>query len=128
MTFSAHLTQTQKYVNVKSAVKGGRSNKDDISKARLLEAFFNLKPESILLVATIQIEFLDTMHLRLSDANVMPIAWIPDIYVNPSNNGNLQSSKYKDINNAVMRTNSEFLQLLRQEIAIAFGKRQSKSG
>ena len=114
------------YVNIKSAVKGGRKNKDDLSKARLLEQFFQKDSSRVLLVATIQIEFLDTMALRLDKATVIPITWVPDIYVNPSNNGNLQSSKYKSLATATRRTGAEFLELLQQEIAVADAKRASK--
>ncbi len=114
------------YVNVKSSVKGGRSNKDDISKARLLELLYTNQPECMLFIATIELQFLDTMALRLCNAHVVPVSWLPDIYVNPSNNGNLQSAKYKDILSAQRRTNSEFLDLLRKEIDAAEGKRRAK--
>ena len=114
------------YVNVKSSVKGGRTNKDDISKARLLERLYTNEPDCILFIATIELQFLDTMALRLCEAHVVPVSWLPDIYVNPSNNGNLQSSKYKDIRSALPRTNSEFLDLLRKEIDAAEQKRLVK--
>lgn len=49
------------------------------------------------------------MTIEIVRAVVFPIAWIKDIYVNPSNNGNLQSAYYKDLNDAIYRTNEEFL-------------------
>ena len=49
------------------------------------------------------------MSIEITKAIVFPIAWIPDIYVNPSNNGNLQSAYYKDLGDAVKKTNSQFI-------------------
>ena len=66
------------------------------------------------------------MTITLTDCHVMPIMWLPDIYVNPSNNGNLQSSKYKDVNEATIRTNTEFFDELSSAIEIAQGKRRKK--
>ena len=57
---------------------------------------------------------------------MFPTSWIPDIYVNPSNNGNLQSSKYKDIANAVRRTPEKFLEELKKANEIAIAKKNSK--
>jgi hypothetical protein len=51
---------------------------------------------------------------------------LPDIYVNPSNNGNLQSSKYKDFSSAVPRSQAEFMALLRTEWSNAMTKRNSR--
>lgn len=114
------------YVNVKSAVRGGRTNKDDISKARSLEQFFSADPARILLVATVEIEFLTPMAIRLLGCSVVPVMWLPDIYVNPSNNGNLQSSQYKNLAAAQHRTGAQFLTLLREAIATADEKRRSR--
>jgi hypothetical protein len=78
-------------------------------------------------VATIEIVFsTDPMRLDFTDCYVVPISWLPDVYVNPSNNGNLQSSKYKDIENAIPRTRSEFLSVLSAEIDVAAEKRRRK--
>jgi hypothetical protein len=115
------------YVNIKSAVKGGRTNKDDISKAEKLKDFFIEFPSSVLLIATIVIEFLENpTAVRLSDCAVVPITWLPDIYVNPSNNGNLQSSKYKELDSAIRRTNSEFVRELTEQMRIARQKKLDK--
>ncbi len=114
------------YVNVKSAVRGGRTNKDDISKARSLEQFFSGDPSRIFLVATVKIEFLNPMAIRLLGCYVVPIMWLPDIYVNPSNNGNLQSSQYKSLDTAQRRTGAQFLGLLREAIAMADEKRRRR--
>jgi len=73
------------------------------------------------------IEFTDTMAVRLQSSSVIPVSWIPDIYVNPSNNGNLQSSKYKDIDLAIRRTNQEFLIEFLKAYDIALEKRRRKN-
>ena len=114
------------YTNVKSSIVNRKRSKDDISKARLLEQFFSEDPDRTILIATVEIDFLDSMALRLQKCSVVPVAWLPDIYVNPSNNGNLQSSYYKDIDSAVRRTGKEFLKVLRKEIAVADAKRAKK--
>ena len=80
------------YVNIKSSVKGGRTNKDDISKAVGLIDFYNSEPNANLYVATFVISFKPNMTIGLEKCIVFPTAWIPDVYVNPSNNGNLYIS------------------------------------
>ncbi|KHD05206.2 hypothetical protein PN36_20285 [Candidatus Thiomargarita nelsonii] len=67
------------------------------------------------------------MAVRLQSSSVIPVSWIPDIYVNPSNNGNLQSSKYKDIDLAIRRTNQEFLIEFLKAYDIALEKRRRKN-
>jgi hypothetical protein len=115
------------YVNIKSAVQGGRVNKDDISKADKLVAFFENTHEVTLFIATIEIRFLvDPIRLALTNCYVVPVAWLPDVYVNPSNNGNLQSSKYKDLASASRRRRSEFVAILRHQLEVARGKRVKK--
>jgi hypothetical protein len=114
------------YINIKSAVKGGRINKDDLSKAKSLIQFFDDDISRQLFIATFVIDFTNRMTIKLDKIYVLPITWIPDIYVNPSNNGNLQSSKYKDIETAVKRTNVEFLNELKQEIQVAENKKLNK--
>lgn len=115
------------YVNIKSAVVGGRTNKDDISKAERLKGFFDENIERKLFVATFFIEFHSDMSVTITNVKVMPVMWLPDIYVNPSNNGNLQSSKYKDISLAVKRTNQEFYDALIEEMAVAREKKAAKA-
>jgi hypothetical protein len=116
------------YTNIKSAVLGGRTNKDDISKANGLQNFFQQDVDRQLFISTFVIRFDDEMTISLTDCHVMPIMWLPDIYVNPSNNGNLQSSKYKDVKDAVRRTNDEFFSELSSAVDIAQGKRRKKQG
>lgn len=111
------------FLNVKSAVEGGRTNKDDISKAEGLQAFYTEDINRQLFIATFVIRFDDDMHIALTNCHVLPIAWLPDIYVNPSNNGNLQSSKYKDLDAATRRSNREFFTLLLEEMKVAAAKR-----
>jgi len=55
-----------------------------------------------------------------------PIGWIPDIYINPSNNGNLQSTHYRYIDRAEKRTNEEFFELLLEEKQNALSKKKQK--
>lgn len=114
------------YVNIKSSVKGGRKNKDDISKAINIQSFYDENPDVNLYIATFVIEFNDNMTVQISDCIVYPITWIPDIYINPSNNGNLQSSEYKNLEKAIKRTNSEFLIEFNKEFEIAKEKRRKK--
>ncbi|HHC6501550.1 TPA: hypothetical protein ACN36G_004032 [Vibrio parahaemolyticus] len=114
------------YVNIKSAVIGARSNKDDISKATRLIEFFDEDKDRNLFVASFLIKFNDDMSVTVEKAIVMPTMWLPDIYVNPSNNGNLQSSKYKYLDQAVRRSNEEFIQALKDEIEVARIKKTLK--
>lgn len=118
--------KTESYVNIKSSVKDGRTNKDDISKAEGLIDFYHENPDANLYIATFEIEFQEDMTIGLKKCIVFPIAWIPDIYINPSNNGNLQSSKYKNLESAVKRTPSEFLECIEAENKIAREKRAKK--
>jgi hypothetical protein len=123
--FSFRFEDSKKiYVNIKSAVRGTRVNKDDISKADKLIDFFRSTPDLTLFIATIEIQFLsDPLRIQLTNCYVVPTAWLPDVYVNPSNNGNLQSSKYKDLGSAVRRGRIEFLDLLEEQLAVARQKR-----
>ena len=114
------------YINIKSAVKGGRTNKDDISKAVGLIDFLSDHPDDLIFIVTIELDFSPEMEVILSNSYVMPTGWLPDLYVNPSNNGNLQSSKYKDISIAIKRDNAEFLRDLSQAKEIADEKRRKK--
>lgn len=116
----------ESYVNIKSSVLGGKVNKDDISKAEGLINFYNENPTANLYIATFVISFKANMTIGLEQCIVFPTAWIPDIYVNPSNNGNLQSSMYKKMSTAVKRTPAEFLSLLIQENEVANQKKKNK--
>lgn len=117
----------ESYVNIKSSVIGGRTNKDDISKAIGLIAFYRQNPNANLYVATFVIKFNPNMTIGLERCIVFPTAWIPDIYVNPSNNGNLQSSLYKNLDKAIKRTPQEFLQKLIEANNLAIEKKKHKN-
>lgn len=119
--------QSPFYVNIKSAVIGARTNKDDISKSAKLVEFFDRNPERKLFIASFLIRFNDDMSVTVTEAIVMPTTWLPDIYVNPSNNGNLQSSKYKSLDKAIKRDNSEFIKELKAEIEVARIKKENKA-
>ena len=114
------------YINIKSAVKGGRTNKDDISKAVGLIDFLSKHPSDLIFIVTIELDFSHDMKVLLSNSYVMPTGWLPDLYVNPSNNGNLQSSKYKDLSLAVRRDNKKFLEDLIEAKNIADDKKRRK--
>ncbi|HTR84298.1 MAG TPA: hypothetical protein VMI56_07445 [Reyranella sp.] len=115
------------YVNIKSAIEGRSPSKDDISKADKLVAFFKETKDLTLFVATIEIRFLaDPLGIEIVNCYVVPTAWLPDVYVNPSNNANLQSSKYKDVAAAVRRGRAEFVTLLEEQLEIARQKRSKK--
>ena len=114
------------YVNIKTSVKGGRRNKDDISKAAGLLDFYTRNPTANLYTASFIIDFKDDLTVLIEECIVFPVSWIPDIYVNPSNNANLQSSWYKDLDKAEHRTNEEFLIEFKKEIEVARKKRLAK--
>ena len=116
------------YVNIKSSVLNGKVNKDDISKALQLKVFFEENPKSNLFVATFIIDFKDNMTIDIVDCVVFPIFWIPDVYVNPSNNGNLQSANCKFINKAIKRTKKEFYDEFIKALMVAIEKKTKKNG
>lgn len=120
--------ETPIYINIKSAVLGGRKNKDDISKGIGLRDFYADDINKTFFVGTFFIKFNDDMTIEIDHATVFPIAWIKDIYVNPSNNGNLQSAYYKDINDAVKRSNAEFHELFINALTFAQSKKDANSG
>lgn len=115
------------YINIKSAVIDGKRQKDDISKAEGLKNFYDEDINRQFFVATFFIQFNEDMSIEITKAIVFPVAWIPDIYVNPSNNGNLQSAYYKDLGDAVKRTNKQFIKLLHDAIKIAEKKKRNKN-
>lgn len=126
--FSAVYEGDQKpvYVNIKSAVSGGKVQKDDISKGDGLMNFYGEDATKDFFVATFFIKFHDDMTIEIEKCLVFPIAWIPDVYVNPSNNGNLQSSKYKNLDEAVKRTPEEFFEVFKTAMDAAKKKKQDK--
>jgi hypothetical protein len=118
--------ENQAYVNIKSAVSGGKTQKDDISKGLGLQEFYKDDINKIFFVGTFFVKFNDDMTIEIEKSTVFPIAWIPDVYINPSNNGNLQSSKYKNLDDAVKRTNVEFYEIFKKEMESAQKKRHKR--
>lgn len=114
------------YVNIKSAVFGGKTQKDDISKGVGLRNFYETDINRDFFVATFFINFNEDMTIGIVKCTVFPIAWIPDIYVNPSNNGNLQSSKYKNLDDAIKRTSQDFFREFKIAMAVAEQKKHKK--
>lgn len=113
------------YVNIKSAVYGGKRNKDDISKADGLINFFK-RTNAELYIATFVLRFNDNMTISIVKCIVCPISWIPDVYINPSNNGNLQSADYKYMEKFVERDREDFVRLFNIEYERAMNKRRKK--
>lgn len=116
------------YVNIKTSVNAGKSQKDDISKGDGLKVFYEDDENKTFFVGTFFIDFNDDMTIEIDRAVIFPIAWIKDIYVNPSNNGNLQSKYYKDIKDAVRRSDAEFYQLFVDALTFSKSKKNAKSG
>lgn len=114
------------YVNIKSAVSGGKTQKDDISKGVGLQQFYETDVDRDFFVATFFIKFNDDMSIEIEKCTAFPIAWIPDVYINPSNNGNLQSSKYKNLADAEKRTTADFYEVFKTAMTIAKQKKQNK--
>lgn len=108
------------YINIKSSVKDGKPNSDDISKAKKLKEFYIENPNANLYIATFEIVFNDDMSITLDSAALIPTHWVKNVYVNPSN-GNLQSPKTKSFSECVERTHSEFLTLLTEQISSKLG-------
>lgn len=116
----------QVFVNIKSAVSGGKIQKDDISKGEGLRLFYEEDVNRHFFVATFFIKFNKDMSIEVEKCVVFPIAWIPDVYINPSNNGNLQSSKYKNLEEAIKRTNADFYEVFKIAMAVALKKKDKK--
>lgn len=114
------------YVNVKSAVSLGKTQKDDISKGQGLRDFYQIDTDGEFFVATFFVKFNSDMTIEIEKCVAFPIAWIPDVYINPSNNGNLQSSRYKNLDYATKRTIAEFLAIFETEMENAVKKRHIK--
>ena len=119
-------TGSVSYVNIKSAVKSSTGSKDDISKADKLYDFYKQHRDANLYIATFVIEFKEDMTILIDKCIVFPVSWIPDVYVNPSNNGNLQSAHYKKVEEAVKRTNDEFMDALFSALEVATKKKKKK--
>lgn len=114
------------YVNIKSAVFGGKTQKDDISKGVGLQNFYEADINRDFFVATFFIKFNEDMTIEIVKSTAFPIAWIPDVYINPSNNGNLQSSKYKNLDDAIKRTSKEFFEEFKKAMEVAAKKKHKK--
>jgi hypothetical protein len=115
------------FVNIKSSTLGAKASKDDLSKADKLLSFLQEDSSRIFFIATFSIQFNNDMTISLPACHVFPLNWLPDIYVNPSNNGNLQSSKYKNLDEGEVRTTAQFITELEKAIKSANGKRKKKN-
>ena len=125
--FDGELNQA--YVNIKSAVLGGPSRKDDISKfdklLKFYESFPGVKPDFF--IGTFYITFHDDMSFEIIKCVAFPIAWIQesDIGINTSNNGNVQLKKYKNIEDAEKKTPEEFYEILKKKVVEALSKKEA---
>lgn len=115
------------YLNFKAAVAGKQTMKGDISKAESIVKFFNADVNRQLFIVTFGIVFHASMAIEIKTCLVTPITWLPDIYVNPSNNGNLQCRQPATLAGATKRTNSLFLTTLKSAMKIAATKRKKKN-
>jgi hypothetical protein len=115
------------YLNFKAAVAGKQTKKGDISKAESIVKFFDADVNKQLFIVTFGIVFHASMAIEIKTCLVTPITWLPDIYVNPSNNGNLQCSQPATLNDATRRGNRDFLATLKSAMKTADEKRQSKN-
>ncbi len=112
------------YLNLKTAVAGKETKKGDISKAEKIVEFFIHDPTALFFIVTFGINFQKDMKITIEKCLVTPIAWLPDIYVNPSNNANLQSRQPNDLKDATQRTNAIFIEELQLEMEKADRKRK----
>lgn len=120
--------QTEVHINIKSAVSGRKSSKDDLSKAQSVIDFVRSSDCALLFIATFVISFHKNMTITIEEVIVYPINYLDDIYVNPSNNGNLQSSSLKDVNTFIKRNNQTFSDILEAELGFASRKKVAKKG
>ena len=89
------------------------SGRNDISKAPALVTFYSTNGDVILLDVVIRIKFENTkIYLNVADVIVFNVAWIPDVYVNPSNH-HLQA-EYST--RKIERTTREFIELLKNQL------------
>ncbi|GGH11508.1 hypothetical protein [Mucilaginibacter phyllosphaerae] len=114
------------HVNIKTAVFGRRAQKDDISKGTGLKKFYEKDADGEFFIATFFLNFHEDMTIEIEKCVAFPIAWVPDLYINPSNNANLQSGKYKSLEYAQKREVSEFRVLFEEAMEIALKKRRAK--
>lgn len=116
------------FINIKTALLDGIRQKDDISKANKIKKFYSDTEKKALFIATFFVKFNDDLSIEIKKVNVFPLDWISDIYVNPSNNGNLQSKEYKNLDNAIKRKSSDFHSLLLDEITFSNAKKSKSVG
>jgi hypothetical protein len=112
------------HLNFKAAVADKKHNKGDISKAKKVLEFFAEDLSRQLFIVTFPIAFGNNMTIKIENCLVTPITWLPDIYVNPSNNGNLQCRHPENLKLANRRTNARFVAELKQAMPAAAKKRQ----
>ena len=115
------------YLNFKAAVAGKQTKKGDISKAESIVKFFDAGVNRQLFIVTFGIDFHANMAIEIKTCLVTPITWLPDIYVNPSNNGNLQCSQPSTLSGATKRKNPQFLATLKSAMKTAATKRKTKN-
>ncbi len=107
------------FINIKSAVLDGVNNRDDISKGTGLKEFYKDDINKNFFIGTFFIKFNTDMTIEIDHVTIFPIVWLKDIYINPSNNGNLQSAYCKNIDYAEKRSNADFHAIFLQELEFA---------
>lgn len=114
------------HLNFKTAVAGRETKKGDISKAKSVLRFFKEDLSRQLFIVTFPIVFGKRMTIEIKNCRVTPMAWLPDIYVNPSNNGNLQCKHPSDLKQVKKRTNAQFVAELKKAMRTA--RKKQKAG
>lgn len=103
---------TECFINVKTSLTAtDRTGRFDISKADKLIELYEGRPDLLLLVAIIVVDFED-IFVRFEDLIVFNVAWVPDVYYNRANH-NLQS---RANGMQTPRSNQEFIELLKQKM------------
>lgn len=103
---------TECFINVKTSLTTtDRTGRFDISKADKLIELYGERPDLLLLVAIIVVDF-DNIFVKFEDLVVFNVAWVPGVYYNRANH-NLQS---RANGMQTPRSNQEFVGILKQKM------------
>jgi len=103
---------TECFINVKTSLTAtDRTGRFDISKADKLIELYEERPDLLLLVAIIVVDF-DDVRVKFEDLIVFNVAWVPEVYYNRANH-NLQS---RANGMQTPRSNQEFIEILKQKM------------
>lgn len=100
---------TECFINVKTSLTTtDRAGRFDISKSDKLIELYEERPDLLLLVAIIAVDF-DDVWVKFEDLIVFNVAWVPEVYYNRANH-NLQS---RANGMQTPRSNQEFIEILK---------------